>query len=241
MNKLTSGPRRSFLYAAVILALACTVISVTAWSANSSPVKASHSGLSSLPTLVNLQSYAQVQIAKPTYTPAPTSINTNTVEPTAIPGIISAVIVTDTLVQGDTSQTSSQAPPSPSYDGGKYILVIISEQHLYAYQGDTLVFSFVASTGIDHATRIGKFSVLDKIPNAYGATWNIWMPEWLGIYWSGSLENGIHALPILPNGQQLWAGYLGSPISFGCVVLGANEAQMLYNWADVGTSVEIRQ
>ena len=91
-----------------------------------------------------------------------------------------------------------------------------------------------------NSTRVGNFSVLNKIPNAYGANWNIWMPNWLGIYWSGSLQNGIHALPILPGGGTLWAGYLGTPISYGCVVLGTFDAQVLYNWVDVGTPVEIR-
>ena len=89
-------------------------------------------------------------------------------------------------------------------------------------------------------TRVGTFSVLNKIPSAYGSTWNIWMPNWLGIYWSGHLQNGIHALPILPNGQRLWAGYLGTPISYGCVVLGAYESELLYYWAEVGTPVVIQ-
>ncbi|PJH74747.1 MAG: hypothetical protein CO064_10365 [Anaerolineae bacterium CG_4_9_14_0_8_um_filter_58_9] len=122
----------------------------------------------------------------------------------------------------------------------KLIVVDISEQHLYAYDGGALVFSFIASTGIGNSTRIGSFSVLEKIPNAYGATWNIWMPDWLGIYWSGYLQNGIHALPILSNGARLWAGYLGRPISYGCVVLGVEEAQLLYDWAEVGTPVVIQ-
>jgi lipoprotein-anchoring transpeptidase ErfK/SrfK len=117
--------------------------------------------------------------------------------------------------------------------------VSISEQHLYAYEGDVLVYSFVASTGMNNSTRVGTFSVLDKIPNAYGATWNIWMPNWLGIYYSGYLENGIHALPILSNGNRLWAGYLGRPISYGCIVLGMEESQLLYDWAEIGTVVEI--
>jgi hypothetical protein len=148
-----------------------------------------------------------------TATPPPTETPTATLEPTITP----------------TSLPSE-----------KRILVDISEQHLYAYEGETLVFSFIASTGMGNSTRIGTFSVLDKIPNAYGATWNIWMPEWLGIYYSGYLENGIHALPILSNGQRLWAGYLGTPISFGCVVLGVEESQLLYDWADIGTVVEIQ-
>ena len=136
--------------------------------------------------------------------------------------------------------------PSPISDSqgnsvGKYILVSISQQHLYAYDNGQLVYSLIASTGMGNSTRVGTFNVLDKIPNAYGATWNIWMPDWLGIYWSGSLENGIHALPILADGNRLWSGFLGSPISFGCVVLGVDNALQLYNWADIGTPVEIQR
>ncbi len=126
-------------------------------------------------------------------------------------------------------------------EGEKYILVDLSEQHLYAYQGDQLVFSFVASSGAAPTfTRAGEFHVQSKIPNAYGATWDIWMPHWLGIYWAGGSENGIHALPILANGQTLWAGYLGTPISYGCIVLGTYEASVLYDWADMGTPVTIQ-
>jgi lipoprotein-anchoring transpeptidase ErfK/SrfK len=195
------------------------------------------------------QSWARVEIAKPTYTPSPTLAPTFTPSPTEVasptltPGMIYAEIVPDTPTPEYASQAYTQqqpAPAVPSYGGNKYILISISEQHLYAYEGDTLVYSFVASTGMNNATRAGMFSVLDKIPNAYGATWNIWMPNWLGIYWAGSMENGIHALPILPNGAQLWAGFLGRPISYGCIVLGAYEAQLLYDWADIGTPVEIR-
>jgi len=129
---------------------------------------------------------------------------------------------------------------SAAYTGSKYILVDISEQHMYVYDGDTLIYSFVASTGINNATRVGSFAVQSKIPNAYGATWNIWMPNWLGIYWAGSLENGIHALPILSNGAILWEGYLGRPVSYGCVVLGTFESSLLYDWAEIGTPVEIQ-
>jgi lipoprotein-anchoring transpeptidase ErfK/SrfK len=54
------------------------------------------------------------------------------------------------------------------------------------------------------------------------------------------MENGIHALPETPGGQRLWGGYLGTPISFGCIVLGTEEARMLYEWARIGTPVSIR-
>jgi lipoprotein-anchoring transpeptidase ErfK/SrfK len=194
-----------------------------------------------------------LEIAKPTYTPFPTA----TFSPTPIPPTLTplpsptgtptpatfaedAFVVIENLPPPAGYDSTTQYTAPPSYTGTKYILVDISEQHMYVYEGNVLVYSFIASTGMGNSTRVGTFSVLNKIPNAYGATWNIWMPNWLGIYWSGSLQNGIHALPILPGGGTLWAGYLGTPISYGCVVLGTYDAQVLYNWADIGTPVEIR-
>jgi LysM repeat protein len=138
---------------------------------------------------------------------------------------------------------SSLASPSPSAGptGSKRIVVDLSDQHLYAFQGSALIHSFVVSTGMAGAnTRPGTYQVLDKYTNAYASTWNLQMPFWLGIYWSGSLENGIHALPILSNGQRLWGGYLGTPVSYGCIVLGTQQARTLYYWAEVGTPVVIR-
>lgn len=194
------------------------------------------------PTQVVQESFAnQIVVPKPTHTPEPTLTSIPTLEPTftETPGSMAMEIVENT----PTSEYVAQEPAAPgaaSYGGSKYILVDISEQHMYVYEGDTLIYSFVASTGMNNATRTGLFYVQSRIPNAYGSTWNIWMPDWLGIYWSGGLENGIHALPILPNGGTLWAGYLGTPISYGCVVLGTYDAQVLYNWAEIGTPVEIR-
>jgi hypothetical protein len=135
--------------------------------------------------------------------PSPTPQPTNTPEPSVF-----AEIVSDSSGAISYSGPNQPAPSNPTYSGNKYILVDISEQHMYVYEGDALVYSFVASTGMNNATRVGTFSVLDKIPSAYGSTWDIWMPNWLGIYYSGHLENGIHALPILPNGATLWEGYL---------------------------------
>ena len=191
--------------------------------------------------------WGAADISKPTYTPSPTPTFTPTSTFTPTPTATNTPIPTETPLPTKTPKPKPTAEPQAApveeiyaSGGAKYVLVDISEQHLYAYEGNTLVFSFVASTGMNNATATGQFSVLNKIPSAYGATWDIWMPYWLGIYWAGSLQNGIHALPIMSNGATLWDGYLGTPISYGCVVLGGYEASLLYNWVDVGTPVEIR-
>jgi lipoprotein-anchoring transpeptidase ErfK/SrfK len=206
-----------------------------------SPARATIFGPTPTATQENLWAYADVP--KPTPTPAILPTMTPVPADTALPAVVETLpVVMMEIVEDAVAPVSvpQEAAPVPSTGGGKYILVDISEQHMYVYEGDVLLYSFVASTGVNNATRVGTFAVQSKIPNAYGSTWNIWMPEWLGIYWAGGLENGIHALPILPNGATLWEGYLGRPVSYGCVVLGTYDAQVLYNWAEIGTPVEIQ-
>ena len=128
-----------------------------------------------------------LEIAKPTYTPFPTATPSPTPippTPTPLPPATDtpapATFAEDAFViienlpapSGYDSTTPYDAPPA--YTGTKHILVDISEQHMYVYEGDVLVYSFVISTGMGNSTRIGSFSVLSKIPNAYGATWNIY-------------------------------------------------------------------
>jgi LysM repeat protein len=128
---------------------------------------------------------------------------------------------------------------APSF-GTKRIEIDISEQRMYVWQGDTLVWNLVASSGMaGFTTRRGTFAIQSKIPNAWSGPWQLWMPYWMGIYWAGGSENGIHALPIT-DGQRLWGGYLGSPISYGCIVLSTEDAMKLYNWVEMGTEVTIR-
>jgi tetratricopeptide (TPR) repeat protein len=122
----------------------------------------------------------------------------------------------------------------------KRIEIDISAQHFYAWQGDTLIYSFPTSTGLPgRDTAAGKFKVLDKMPMAYSSIWRLQMPYWLGIYYVGNIENGIHALPIRPDGTVMWAGLLGQKASYGCVILSTEAARLVYEWAEIGTAVDI--
>jgi len=123
------------------------------------------------------------------------------------------------------------------------IVVDISNQHLYAYEGETLVYDFLCSTGIASSPTIaGVFQVLSKKEEAYASSWDLWMPHFMGIYRTApDFTNGIHALPILSSGARLWEGYLGRPVSYGCIVIGVDEAAALYGWAELGTLVVIQE
>lgn len=131
--------------------------------------------------------------------------------------------------------------PTPTPIPPKKIVVDISEQRMYVYEGGVLIYKWVCSTGVPgRDTRTGVFAVQSKIPEAYSSVWRLRMPYWLGIYWAGASENGIHALPINPDGTILWAGFLGHKVSFGCIILDTPNAKTLYEWAEIGTPVIVQ-
>ncbi len=159
----------------------------------------------------------------PTTTPTPTASSTPTVTSTP---------------------TASPTPtPTPTPDpAAQLILVDVSEQHMYVYYDNRLLWSWTVSTGEPGKdTATGRFEILDKIDVAYASTWDLDMPYWLGIYHSGPLENGIHALPInRSTGVKLWGGLLGQRVSFGCIILSDEHARMLFDWARVGAPVIVQ-
>jgi tetratricopeptide (TPR) repeat protein len=138
-----------------------------------------------------------------------------------------------------------ETPPTTPIGAGfvedNVVVVGIAEQRMVVYEGDQQVFDFVISTGEPgRDTAIGEFEILNKIDVAYASTWNLDMPYWMGIYWAGPLQNGIHSLPIVKHtGYKLWDGYLGQRVSYGCVILSDEDAATLYDWAEIGTKVKI--
>ncbi len=123
----------------------------------------------------------------------------------------------------------------------KRIVISISKQRLMVYENGKQIKKFVISTGIDRSpTQPGVFQVLTHKANAYASVWDLYMPNFLGIYeaWPGFM-NGIHGLPTLSNGTRLWANVLGRPASYGCIILDLPDAKFLYNWAENGVVVEI--
>ncbi len=123
----------------------------------------------------------------------------------------------------------------------KRIVIDISSQRMTVYENGEVRSTYVVSTGIANSpTMAGIFQVQTHELNAYASNWDLYMPHFLGIYeaWPGFM-NGIHGLPLLSSGQRLWASTLGSPASYGCIILDLAAAEDLYYWADPGVVVEI--
>lgn len=125
----------------------------------------------------------------------------------------------------------------------KRIVIDISEQRMTVYEDGQVRNTHVVSTGVkDSPTLAGVYQVQSHSLNAYASNWDLYMPHFIGIYeaWPGFM-NGIHGLPTLSSGRRLWAGNLGTPVSYGCIILDLDAAEDLYHWADLGVVVEIRK
>jgi lipoprotein-anchoring transpeptidase ErfK/SrfK len=124
----------------------------------------------------------------------------------------------------------------------KRIVISITQQRMWVYQDKKQIKEWVVSTGISTSpTMPGYYQVRTHVLDAYASVWDLHMPHFLGVYegWPGFM-NGIHGLPTLSSGQRLWANVLGSPASYGCIILNLKEAEELYDWAEDGVVVEIQ-
>lgn len=122
----------------------------------------------------------------------------------------------------------------------KRIVVDRSDQKLYAYVGDQLVFWYPVSTGLSLTpTPRGEFTVYKKMPSRYmqgplpgissqyydlpGVPWDLYFTK------EGGTIHGAY-----------WHDNFGSVWSHGCVNLSPQDARAVYNWAPVGTPVLVR-
>jgi lipoprotein-anchoring transpeptidase ErfK/SrfK len=134
----------------------------------------------------------------------------------------------------------------------KRIIVDLDNQYLVAYENNQVVFEWSISSGLSNApTSPGIYQILNHDEVAYGGSINYcdditlvcgqWEMNWfMGIYEViPGLLNGFHGSVLLPNGNTLGDAQIGTPVTFGCIMSSDEQAKLLYDWAEIGTVVEI--
>ena len=133
----------------------------------------------------------------------------------------------EVLEKGDTASTT------------KRIVIDLTKEMLYAYDGGTLFMQQAISTGLNLTpTPRGVFTVYKKTPSRYmqgplpgisdqyydlpGVPWDLYFTP------DGAAIHGAY-----------WHDHFGHPWSHGCVNLPPDKAHELYEWADLGTSVVV--
>ena len=117
----------------------------------------------------------------------------------------------------------------------KRIEVNTGKQELSYFLDGVKMGVFSISSGINNSTPLRHYKVKNKNIKAW-SPYGLWMPYWLGLD-SGRI--GIHELPIWPNGYREGEDHLGTPVSHGCIRLGEEAAELIYNWTPIGTGVFI--
>lgn len=145
--------------------------------------------------------------------------------------------------QGKTVPIVTPARKTEVEASGKKIVIDLSEQTLQMFQKGKLVSTRKVSTGKwSTPTPTGKFKTWNKVPVAYSSPYKLYMEYWMAITADG--KYGLHSLPYwaLKNGGKLYEGaaHIGTPVSHGCVRQTVKEAKSLYDWAPIGTPVEIK-
>jgi len=153
----------------------------------------------------------------PTFTPTPTPTNTPTPSPTPTPRPqISWDYVTD---------------PSTLADEGRWVDVDLSQQRVTAYEGANPVRTFIVSTGVAaHPTVTGQFHIYVKYTATLMVGPGYYLPNvpFTMYFYKGYALHGTY-----------WHHNFGHPMSHGCVNLVTADAQWLFNWASVGTLVNV--
>jgi len=177
-------------------------------------------------------------LVKPSLTPTPT----NTPTPTATATPTETPTPTATFTPLPTSTPWPTSTPAPVYDtqvpvavntdlSGHWIDIDLSQQMLYAYDGDTLMGSFLVSTGTSaHPTVTGTFSVYVKYLYTDMSGPGYYLPDvpYTMYFYSGY---GIHG--------TYWHNNFGHPMSHGCVNMRTSDAGWIFDFSEVGTPVVV--
>jgi len=171
----------------------------------------------------------------PTFTPTPTPTNTLTPSPTPTntPTLIPTATYPPTPIPTWTQEPSNDPikPPADITSGKRWIDINLSKQTLYAYQGKNLIGSFIVSTGVwQYPTLVGQYHIYVKYRYADMTGPGYYLPDvpYVMYYYKGY---GIHG--------TYWHHNFGTPMSHGCINMITEEAGWLFNWAPLGTLVNI--
>lgn len=164
-------------------------------------------------------------------------VNTPTPLPTPVPTAVPAPPPIAPAAQ-PMAVAPATVPALASRGGRKSIVVNLSQQWLYAYEGDTIVFDAPVTTGRDgFNTPAGNFAIYAKVPSQT---------------MSGNLGGESYRVPNVPHAMYIygdvamhgtyWHNAFGSGVrlSHGCINLPLWAAAWVYNWAPVGTPVQVR-
>jgi lipoprotein-anchoring transpeptidase ErfK/SrfK len=125
----------------------------------------------------------------------------------------------------------------------KRIVVSLTNHRLTALEDGKTKWVWVVSTGTPATpTWPGVYQVVSRSALSQSRDWDMTLPRVLSVHGPDPAlahVNAIHGPPTRDS-DVLWADAIGEPVTNGSIMLGAMESELLYEWADKGTVVEIK-
>lgn len=131
------------------------------------------------------------------------------------------------------------APEVPANSGsGQRIVYSNTDQRVWIVEADETVTTTYLVSGKRDTPAPGTYSVFSKSRYAYAGHDGISMEYMVRFAHGRRLAIGFHSIPTYANGQPMQsAEELGTYRSAGCVRQRVDQAEFLYHWANVGTTV----
>lgn len=134
--------------------------------------------------------------------------------------------------------TTPAKKPQPK--AGKIIKINLTQQIVEAYEGTIQIFQFECVSGDkDHPTDRGVFRILRKAHPYRSRTYNVQMDYAMFFTHDGKAlhqYHGVVPLAFVRTARSSVSDWFGS---HGCVRLTGTDAKKLYEWASVGTTVQV--
>lgn len=128
----------------------------------------------------------------------------------------------------------------PNSGSGRRIVYSNSEQRVWWVDATERVVESYAVSGRRGVPNPGTYQVFSKSPLAWAGHDGITMKHMVRFTYGQSLAIGFHAIPRFSDGSPLQTeDELGGYRSAGCIRQADHNAEALYNWADIGTTVVV--
>jgi len=192
------------------------------------PLLPQNTGLPTTTSIPLQQSTEVALIPTPTYSG---SISMSIVPDTPTPGNLASPGATNAPLTTPGSTSSPLTQPQVASNGARWIDVNLTQQKVNAYQGDSLANTFIVSTGTwQYPTVTGQYHIYVKLLYTDMTGPGYFLPNvpYTMYFYQGY---GLHG--------TYWHHNFGTPMSHGCVNLSIPDAEWLYNWASVGTLVNV--
>ncbi|HZK36934.1 MAG TPA: L,D-transpeptidase [Aeromicrobium sp.] len=142
--------------------------------------------------------------------------------------------------QSAVNANESEAVPKDSGTGKRVVFSLAAQRVWLVNADESVKRTYQASGGIGDNLRVGSYKVQSKFRNATSYDYGSTMQYFVRFTSGHNAPIGFHDIPIGHDGKMLQTlDQLGTPLSSGCIRQARPDAVELWDFAPVGSRVEV--